>query len=65
MNDRNQNFWPKQEPELKSFQFGSGSVIFTETRTGSHSSIHSKTPLTARSKIFGISIILHKYLLNE
>ena len=43
----------------------SGSVIFTETGMGSHSSIHSKMTLTARSKNFGISIILHKNLLNR
>ena len=56
---------PKPEPEPKSFRFGSGSVIFTETGMGSHSSIHSKKSLTARPKKFGISIILYKNLLNR
>ena len=61
MNDRNRNFRPKPEPEPKSFRFGN----FYRNRNGSHSSIHSKKTLTARSKIFGISIILYKNLLNR
>ena len=61
----NRNFWPKPEPEQKSFRFGSGSVIFTETGMGSHSSIHSKKALTARSKNLGISIIRYKNLQNR
>ena len=34
VNDRNRNFRPKTEPEPKSFRFGSGSVILTETGMG-------------------------------
>ena len=65
VNNWNQNFRPKPEPELKSFPFSSGLVIFTKTGMGTHSFVHSKRPSQLGQKIFVLVFYSTKTYLTE